>query len=172
MPSSHGDETKPRRLTQNRTGVRQNEICMAHPTAMVALTFPKHAAQWMFTQCEKEEKKKSISCCDLERGVRGKNVSFLTIDKNQSVSSRRDRTARAHLRHWCDPEIKWKCMLMISSCVLAEPACILCRIRATRLQVKRTKTNNNNPVFQLLCLQEDASEPNRTEQCRLYIHGA
>lgn len=65
-------------------------------------------------------------------------------------------------------------MLMISSCVLAEPACILSRIRATRVQVKRTKTNNNNdnPVFQLLCLQEDASKSNRTEQWRLHIHGA
>lgn len=35
----------------------------------------------MFTQCEKEEKKKSMGYCDLERGVRGKNVSFLTIEK-------------------------------------------------------------------------------------------
>lgn len=48
-----------------------------------------------------------MSYCDLERGVRGKNVSFLTIEKkNQSVSSRRDEAARAHLRHWCNPEIK------------------------------------------------------------------
>lgn len=40
MLSSPGDKTWHRRLTQNRTGVRRDEICMAHPMAGVAMTFP------------------------------------------------------------------------------------------------------------------------------------
>lgn len=139
---------------------------------LVALTFPKHSLNECLHSVKRRKKKINQLLWFEEKSKRKKMFLFLTIDKNQSVSSRRDQAARAHLRHWCNPENKWKCTLMISSCVLAEPACILCRVRATHVQVKRTKTNNNNPVFQLSCLQEDASKSNRTEQWRLYIHGA
>lgn len=172
MPSSRGDETKPQWLTQNRTGVGQNEICMAHPTAMVALTFPKHAAQWMFTQCEKERKKKSIRYCDLERGVKGKkNVSFLTIDKNQSVSSRRDQAAHqpqtlVESRNQVKMYINDK-QLRISR---TGTHCVLCRIRATCVQPKRT--NNKQSSFSTCVLAGRCMQSYRTEQRRLCIQAA
>lgn len=72
MASCPRDKTWHRRLTQNRTGVRRDEICMAHPMARVAMTFPntwlneclhsvKKIDQWVrFREGSGEKGKKSV----------------------------------------------------------------------------------------------------------------
>lgn len=79
MPSSPRDETWHRRLTQNRTGVRRDEICMAHPMAGVAMTFPN---TWL-NECLHSVKKIDQWVRFREREVKKKSVFHR--DRNQSV---------------------------------------------------------------------------------------
>lgn len=75
MASSLRDKTRHRWLTQNRTGVRRDEICMAHPIAGVAMTFPNT----LLNECLRSVKK-LIRRCGFERGA-----SVFHCDRNQSV---------------------------------------------------------------------------------------
>lgn len=79
MASSLRGKTRHRWLTQNRTGVRRDEICMAHPIAGVAMTFQntllneclrsvKKIYQWVrFWEGSRE--KKSVFHCDRNQSV-------------------------------------------------------------------------------------------------------
>lgn len=86
MPPSRGDKTRHRWLTQNRTGVRPDEICMAHPMAVVAMTFPNTR----LNECLHSVKKKRIDQSlrfgvRSERGEEGvrkkRKILFLTVTK-------------------------------------------------------------------------------------------
>ena len=80
-------------LTQNRTGVRRDEICMAHPMAGVAMTFPntwlneclhsvKKIDQWVRFG-ERSEKKKSVF-------HRDRNQSVQREKREERVQGKRD----------------------------------------------------------------------------------